>query len=428
MTPRSESMHEESSTLERLVRDQRFQEAAALADRPPEDDDHRLLLAAALYKTGSLPRAAELLDALLEGAECPSPAVVFLRGVVEYDLRHHHNALEWFARVHADDTRTRSRLHHYRGLACYYLDSFDRAQREFASWVRLDDSLPANHNLAVASTAAGDDATASQALARCIEIDETRAAYYSTLLIALGETRARKETAHQVHRFKNLMSVLGADFREAAASLDGHGGSMEGIVRRQEKLLCDLSRFLSSLRPGPVELDVVDLRDELEDLLPGLMARRDDIAIRRRFAEDDYHVVGDRFGLREALVNLVCNACEAMDDGGTLTLTGRADSERVEIAVADNGPGLSPEARDRIFLPGFSTKPFGSGFGLVQARMAVEASGGRLAAADNPGGGAAFTLRHDRFPSPALGSRPPAPMIVGHEDVLWLIDAVLTTR
>ena len=65
----------------------------------------------------------------------------------------------------------------------------------------------------------------------------------------------------------------------------------------------------------------------------------------------------------------------------------------LELAVADDGPGIPPEVRERIFEPLFSTRPFGVGLGLPLVRRIVEQHGGELVVESSPGAGARFTIR-----------------------------------
>jgi signal transduction histidine kinase len=101
----------------------------------------------------------------------------------------------------------------------------------------------------------------------------------------------------------------------------------------------------------------------------------------------------DRTLLRQAILNLVKNGQEALSRGGALFLTSRLDGEFAEIAVSDNGPGISQEVGERLFEPFFTTKPQGTGLGLSIARQITEEHGGELSWQKRPGGGTTFMIR-----------------------------------
>ena len=143
-------------------------------------------------------------------------------------------------------------------------------------------------------------------------------------------------------------------------------------------------------------------------------ARSGGIVIARDLADSLPPVLADRVQIEQVVLNLVKNALDAMQDGPagtaggsarTVTVrTGRDEEGRVEVAVADQGQGISAEARERLFDPFFTTKPGGMGLGLSICRTIVEAHGGHLWATDNPGGGAvmrfvlpvALSIAHDQ--------------------------------
>jgi signal transduction histidine kinase len=111
--------------------------------------------------------------------------------------------------------------------------------------------------------------------------------------------------------------------------------------------------------------------------------------------EDSPPVRMDPKVLSRALVNLVQNALQAMERGGTLGVRVRpaAAKASVDLIVSDSGPGLAPEVRRRLFEPYFSTKTSGTGLGLAIVRRAVEAHQGRILVESEPRGGTTFTIR-----------------------------------
>ncbi len=102
----------------------------------------------------------------------------------------------------------------------------------------------------------------------------------------------------------------------------------------------------------------------------------------------------DRQKLTQVLVNLVRNALHATQDGATVRIAARAtDGGAVEFSVEDEGPGVSPELRDRLFQPFVSNKgKEGLGMGLYMARLIVESHNGRIDLVDRPQGGARFEV------------------------------------
>jgi signal transduction histidine kinase len=101
----------------------------------------------------------------------------------------------------------------------------------------------------------------------------------------------------------------------------------------------------------------------------------------------------DRALLRQAILNLVKNAMEALSRGGALTIESHCDGEAVTIAVSDTGGGITTEVAERLFEPFFTTKPQGTGLGLSITRQIIEEHGGDLAWHNRAGAGATFTIR-----------------------------------
>jgi len=98
-------------------------------------------------------------------------------------------------------------------------------------------------------------------------------------------------------------------------------------------------------------------------------------------------------GLRQVLLNLTLNAIDVSPEGGRVQIAARRRGEGVEITVSDEGPGVAPEHRARVFEPFFSTKPDRpGGLGLAISRRIAEEAGGRLELDAPPAGGARFVL------------------------------------
>jgi signal transduction histidine kinase len=108
-------------------------------------------------------------------------------------------------------------------------------------------------------------------------------------------------------------------------------------------------------------------------------------------------VVIDRIQIQQVLVNLIRNASEAMVESKSprrqLTIASRPlGPEKLEISIADTGPGLPPALREKLFQPFVTTKATGMGVGLSICRFIIEAHGEKLQVADNTGGGTVFSF------------------------------------
>ncbi|HEX4154913.1 MAG TPA: ATP-binding protein [Acidobacteriaceae bacterium] len=144
----------------------------------------------------------------------------------------------------------------------------------------------------------------------------------------------------------------------------------------------------SRLRPA-------DLNSIVESALALFAGRLGNIRVRRYLASNLPFVAADPEALRRALSNLIDNAAEAMQDSlhRELTLSTRLlPSGTIELTVADSGPGLTDELRERLFLPYFSTKQRGTGLGLSIAAKIVQEHQGTIRAEKNVPAGACFII------------------------------------
>ena len=166
--------------------------------------------------------------------------------------------------------------------------------------------------------------------------------------------------------------------------------SREG-TERVKNIVMDLRGFS---RMDQAELSDADLNAELARTL-GLMEPRfkDGIQVERSFGALP-HVRCYPAQLNQVFMNLVMNACDALEGRGTLRVETEPREAGVRISIADDGPGIPPAVRARIFEPFFTTKPVGqgTGLGLSISHGIVERHGGSLTVECPPEGGTVFRI------------------------------------
>lgn len=167
-------------------------------------------------------------------------------------------------------------------------------------------------------------------------------------------------------------------------------------VRSLEALVNDILAFAGQAEPRFQVLHVGALIEETVELARGAMEKSGatfHCAMADEVASGDLRIEGDPAQLQRALLNLLQNAAEAVDNGGHVTLTVVPDgAERVQIVVADDGNGIPSESLGHIFNPFFTTKDRGTGLGLAIVHRIVEAHGGSIRAANADEGGAVFSV------------------------------------
>lgn len=163
-------------------------------------------------------------------------------------------------------------------------------------------------------------------------------------------------------------------------------GYMEGLLRD----MLDFSRPVE-LRPAPVALN--QLVDEVL-AMASQPAEEAGVGFASRLDPAVGVLPVDAGRLRQVLLNLVLNAVQASPAGGLVSVaTSRDGNKEVVFSVADQGPGIPPEIREKIFLPFFTTKAKGTGLGLAICNKLVKAHGGCLEVKDAPKRGSLFLVR-----------------------------------
>lgn len=222
-------------------------------------------------------------------------------------------------------------------------------------------------------------------------------------LAAIGELAAGIS-----HEINNPLAIIrqeaewlkellqGARFQDQAQLLEFRE-SLEEIISAVERAREVTGKVLELARERQPVIQKLDLNRLLEDLarLVEHEAKKKNIVIERRFAPDLPPLESDGPLLRQAVLNLLTNAFQAIEDGGTITITSSwAGPDHVKIAVRDTGVGIAPEMLDKIFLPFFTTKPpgTGTGLGLAITQTIIHRLGGVITVASQPKHGTTFTI------------------------------------
>ena len=161
-------------------------------------------------------------------------------------------------------------------------------------------------------------------------------------------------------------------------------------IARMETILGEylsFSRPLEDIKPEPIEL-----RALARDVLDVLDGRAQQAGVQLTVAGSAPPVPGDPRRLKEALINLVANAIEATPSGGQVALDIRGDREHAKLEVRDTGRGITPEDLERLGTSFFTTRPNGTGLGVVLAQGVITQHGGSLAYVSTVGRGTTATI------------------------------------
>ena len=241
------------------------------------------------------------------------------------------------------------------------------------------------------------------------------------------------------HDINNYLAAITAQCERVKLKAEP-GGPLEQrmgrVIETSFKASQLIKQLLAFTRRQPLRLRVLDL-NRVVGGLASMMHRLlgEDIRLEARLMPGLWRVKADPSQLEQVLVNLMVNAREAMPAGGRVTIetlnrpaAAGAGGDAVELAIADDGPGIAPEIRDKLFEPFFTTKEDrgGSGLGLATVYGIVTGAGGTVEVTSEPGEGARFLIRLPRTLEPEQAEGVPAPVpgrpIGGSERILLIDD------
>jgi two-component system NtrC family sensor kinase len=233
--------------------------------------------------------------------------------------------------------------------------------------------------------------------------DQDAQLVHSARLVSLGRMAAG--VAHEINNplaaigeLSGLMDDLmdeefvqtyprGSKFKDNVAKIQHHVERARGVTHR-------LLGFARRMEPHHDTVEVNDVVNETCSFLEKeAMFRKVEIA--RELASNLPRIQSDRAQLQQVFLNLLNNAMDAVGENGHITLASRVDGNFVEVSVADDGPGIPPDLRERIFDPFFTTKApgQGTGLGLAISHSIMQRLGGSLTFESQLGHGATFLVR-----------------------------------
>jgi len=221
--------------------------------------------------------------------------------------------------------------------------------------------------------------------------DEQRREFQRDKIAALGEL-----SLAMAHEIRNPIGVIKTASGLMESTQDpARRAELRRMIReeslRLDHLLNDFQQLARHRRP---EFTDIDPLEPLNAALQVLLAGRDNIEVVRKTDHQGRRIRADRELLRQAWINLVRNALDAMgEEPGRLVVRTRVDDNTLSVSLQDSGPGISRELMTRLFEPFFTTKEHGSGLGLTIASTLAEASGAYLELVPEVKTGACIAMR-----------------------------------
>jgi signal transduction histidine kinase len=201
--------------------------------------------------------------------------------------------------------------------------------------------------------------------------------------------------AHEVKNPLNSMRLWLENLKESLPEGDTMPQKAVRVLDNEiDRLDTVVKRFLDFTRPPEMHQEETNLKDLLEDVLAVGKPQMDraNVKVESHFAANVPLVVVDRELLKQALMNLILNAVEAMPEGGRLTVSLERRGEMAGIEIADTGRGIAPEHTQRVFQLFFTTRPGGSGIGLASAFRTVQLLNGSIDFKSEVGRGTTFRI------------------------------------
>jgi len=198
----------------------------------------------------------------------------------------------------------------------------------------------------------------------------------SRLLACENLANIGRITAEVAHEIKNPLVSIGGFARQLKKSITDEDASrkLDIIVKevsRLERLLKDLREYRRPKTTEKEKLDINHLLQELKEFLEPTL-KEANVEIELQLSHGPLLVMGNKNRLRQAFLNLLNNAIEALGERGKVIVTTRAQGQKIFVEIMDNGCGLTEDEKSKIFEPFYTTKPMGTGLGLCVVKNIIE--------------------------------------------------------
>jgi two-component system, NtrC family, nitrogen regulation sensor histidine kinase NtrY len=233
-------------------------------------------------------------------------------------------------------------------------------------------------------------------------------------LLRSQKTEAWQEVARRIaHEIKNPLTPIQLSAQRLSRFLEKRDSSQpeasadpeltklvhecSRLIEREVSTLASLvNEFSQFVRFPAAKLTPASANRIVQEAVEVFSGRLDGITLKTNLTESLPMVRADASLVRSVVVNLIDNAAEALENSSfreiAVSTKSLADAEAVEISVADTGHGISPEDKDKLFLPHFSTKDRGTGLGLAIAARIIAEHGGSIHVEDNFPVGSRFVI------------------------------------
>jgi two-component system sensor histidine kinase HydH len=215
----------------------------------------------------------------------------------------------------------------------------------------------------------------------------------SQRLAAVGRLAA--VVAHEIRNPLSSIKGFATYFRQRYASVPDDVKVADILIQEVERLNRVISELLAYSRPLSLNRTKTNLSELVRNTLGTIerQAQEKGVELRAELQADVPEALIDADRLTRVFLNLFLNALAAMDRGGVLSVAvARHDDKTLRATVSDTGAGIRREDQARVFEPYFTTKPSGTGLGLAIVQRIVEAHGGEIGLASEPGKGTEFTI------------------------------------